>query len=99
MQIFREKKLDGSNYLESTVYQCYHFFRQLWLVLGVKLMEIHSSNFLSRYKLPRICLRTWKFTEFRDKRFTSSATSFAGTDLAMEMAEGKKQTMSMSVET
>lgn len=37
----------------------------------------------------------WKFTEFPDKRFTSSATSFAGTDLA----EGKKQTMSGFVET
>ena len=28
----------------------YHFFRQLWLVLGVKLMEI-KSNLFSRCKL------------------------------------------------
>ena len=34
-------------YLESLVY---HFFRQLWLVLGVKLMEI-NSNWFSRYLL------------------------------------------------
>ena len=32
-------------YLENLVY---HFFRQLWLVLGVKLMEI-NSNLFSRY--------------------------------------------------
>ena len=32
-------------YLENLVY---HFFRQLWLVLGVKLMEI-NSNWFSRY--------------------------------------------------
>ena len=32
-------------YLESLVH---HFFRQLWLVLGVKLMEI-NSNWFSRY--------------------------------------------------
>ena len=32
-------------YLENLVY---HFFRQLWLVLGVKLMEINSKLF-SRY--------------------------------------------------
>ena len=29
-------------YLENIVY---HFFRQLWLVLGVKLMEINSNLF------------------------------------------------------
>ena len=34
-------------YLENLVD---HFFRQLWLVLGVKLMEI-NSNLLSRYKV------------------------------------------------
>ena len=34
-----------SNILESLLY---HFFRQLWLVLGVKLMEI-NSNWFSRY--------------------------------------------------
>ena len=34
------------NYLENI--GKYHFFRQLWLVLGVKLMEIHS-NLFSRY--------------------------------------------------
>ena len=38
------KKLKES-YLENLVY---HFFRQLWLVLGVKLMEI-NSNLFSRY--------------------------------------------------
>ncbi len=32
-------------YLENLVY---HSFRQLWLVLGVKLMEI-NSNLFSRY--------------------------------------------------
>ena len=35
----------ASNYLENLVY---HFFRQLWLVLRVKLMEI-NSNLFSRY--------------------------------------------------
>ena len=33
------------NYLENLVY---HFFRQLWLVLGVKLLEI-NSNWFSKY--------------------------------------------------
>ena len=35
----------------------YHFFRQLWLVLGVKLMEI-NSNLFSRwmYKVPGLDL-------------------------------------------
>ena len=35
------------NYLENLAY---HFFRQLWLVLGVKLLEI-NSNWFSRYSL------------------------------------------------
>ena len=35
-------------YLENIVY---HFFRQLWLFLGVKLMEI-NSNLFSRYVKP-----------------------------------------------
>ena len=35
-------------YMENLVY---HFFRQLWLVLGVKLMEI-NSNLFSRYINP-----------------------------------------------
>ena len=34
-----------SRYLENLVY---HLFRQLWLVLGVRLMEI-NSNWFSRY--------------------------------------------------
>ena len=36
--------MEVSNYLENLVY---HFLRQLWLVLGVKLMEI-NSNWFSR---------------------------------------------------
>ena len=36
-----------SNYLENI--GKYHFFRQMWLVLGVKLMEM-SSNLFSRYR-------------------------------------------------
>ena len=46
-RIARLKVLEGwffgcNYYLESLVY---HFFRQLWLVLGVKLMEINSNLF------------------------------------------------------
>ena len=38
-----EQKIGEANfYLESLVY---HFFRQLWLVLGVKLMEINGNWF------------------------------------------------------
>ena len=40
------------SYLENLVY---HFFRQLWLVLGAKLMEI-NSNWFSRYFLSQIWL-------------------------------------------
>ena len=40
----REYFLFGCGYLENIVY---HFFRQLWLVLGVKLMEM-NSNWFSR---------------------------------------------------
>ena len=40
----------NDNYLEKIVY---HFFRQLWLVLGVKLMEINSNLFSQvRCELP-----------------------------------------------
>ena len=35
----------------------YHFFRQLWLVLGVKLMEI-NSNWFSRHNWLYVCSHT-----------------------------------------
>ena len=38
----------------------YHFFRQLWLVLGVKLMEI-NSNLFSRLTVSTTWTRSFEF--------------------------------------